>query len=86
MGNRSLTRLPLPAEQALEVLPIFPGVVRGPNGLINIGGALPTDSAYLLNGADMIDTYSGAYNLNVPLEAVQQPWFSNRQRYWDCRE
>lgn len=71
LSNSALVRLPLPAEQAIEVLPLFPGVVRGPSGLISIGGSLPTDSAFLLNGADMIDTYSGAYNLNVPLEAVQ---------------
>lgn len=71
LSNRALTHLPLPAEQALDALPLFPGVVRGPAGLISIGGTLPTDSAFLFNGADLIDPYSGRYRLAVPLEAVE---------------
>lgn len=70
LPNRTLAMLPLPAEQALEALPFLPGVVRGPGGLISIGGTLPTDSAFLLNGADLGDAYSGGYRMQIPLEAV----------------
>lgn len=65
-----VTQLPIEAEQVLEVLPLLPGVVRGPTGLVSIGGSLPSDSAFLFNGADLIDPFSGAYRLQVPLEAV----------------
>lgn len=65
-----LESLPLPAEQALEALPLLPGVVQGPSGLVSIGGSLPTDSAFLFNGVDLIDPYSGVYRMRIPLEAV----------------
>jgi hypothetical protein len=71
LTNRELTRLPLPVEQALDALPIFPGVVRSPGGLISIGGTLPTDSAYLFNGADLMDPFTGEYRLRLPMEAVE---------------
>lgn len=71
LGQPLLESLPLAAERALGVLPMLPGVVAGPDGLVSIGGSLPTDSAFLLNGADLIDAYSGVYRLDVPLEAVE---------------
>ena len=70
LTNRELTRLPLPVEQVLDALPIFPGVVRGPNGLISIGGTLPADSVYLFNNADLMDLFTGVYQLRLPLEAI----------------
>jgi len=71
LTNRELTRLPLPVEQVLDALPVFPGVVRGPNGLISIGGTLPADSVYLFNNADLMDPFTGMYRLRLPLEAVE---------------
>ena len=71
LTNRELTRLPLPVEQVLDALPVFPGVVRGPNGLISIGGSLPADSVYLFNNADLMDPFTGMYQLRLPLEAVE---------------
>ncbi len=71
LTNRELTRLPLPVEQVLDALPVFPGVVRGPNGLISIGGTLPTDSVFLFNGADLMDPFTGRYRLQLPLESVE---------------
>jgi hypothetical protein len=71
LTNRELTRLPLPAEQTLDALPVFPGVVRGPGGLISIGGTLPTDSVFLFNGADLMDPFTGRYRLQLPLDAVE---------------
>ncbi len=71
LTNRELTRLPLPVEQVLDALPVFPGVVRGPNGLISIGGTLPADSVYLFNNADLMDPFTGMYRLQLPLEAVE---------------
>ena len=71
LTNRELTRLPLPVEQVLDALPIFPGVVRGPNGLISIGGTLPADSVYLFNNADLMDPFTGVYQLRLPLEAIE---------------
>ncbi len=66
----TIENLPLPAEQALEVLPWLPTVVRGPEGQLAIDGTTPTDSVLLFNGVDLMDGYSGAYNVRLPIEAV----------------
>jgi len=66
----TIDRLPLPAEQALEVLPWLPTVVRGAKGQLAIDGTLPTDSTLLFNGIDLMDGYSGDYSVRLPVEAI----------------
>lgn len=66
----TIDTLPLPAEQALEVLPLVPTVVRGPDDELAIDGTMPTDSVLLFNGIDLMDTYSGDYNVRLPIEVV----------------
>jgi hypothetical protein len=66
----TIESLPLPAEQALEVLPWLPGVVRGPDDQLAIDGTMPSDSVLLFNGIDLTDGYSGAYNVRLPIEAI----------------
>jgi len=66
----TIENLPLPAEQALEVLPWLPGVVRGPEGQLAIDGTMPSDSVLLFNGIDLTDAYSGDYNMRLPIEAI----------------
>lgn len=72
VDNETLDRLPLPAEQALDVLPLIPSVVRDARGRIAIDGTLPTDSTLLFNGIDLMDPFSGEYRVRVPLEAVDR--------------
>lgn len=72
VDNATLDRLPLPAEQALEVLPLIPSVIRDARGRIAIDGTLPTDSMLLFNGIDLMDPFSGEYRVRLPLEAVDQ--------------
>ncbi len=66
----TIESLPLPAEQALEVLPWLPTVVRGPEGQLAIDGTMPTDSVLLFNGIDLMDSYSGDYSVRLPVEAI----------------
>ncbi|MGD8331661.1 MAG: TonB-dependent receptor [Acidobacteriota bacterium] len=66
----TIENMPLPAEQALEVLPWLPGVVRGVNDQLAIDGTMPADSVLLFNGIDLMDTYSGDYNIRFPVEAI----------------
>ncbi|MFQ5742571.1 MAG: TonB-dependent receptor domain-containing protein [Acidobacteriota bacterium] len=72
VSNRTLESLPLPSEQVLEALPLLPGVVRGRDGRISIGGTMPSDSILLFNGVDLTDPFTGQYRLRLPLEAVAQ--------------
>jgi len=66
----TIENMPLPAEQALEVLPWLPTVVRGPEDQLAIDGTMPSDSVLLFNGIDLMDTYSGDYNVRLPVEAI----------------
>ena len=66
----TIEALPLPAEQALEVLPLLPTVVRGPKGQLAIDATTPSDSALLFNGIDLTDSYAGDFNVRLPIEAV----------------
>lgn len=67
----TLNRLPLPAEQALQVLPLIPTVLRDLEDNITIGGTYPADAILLFNGMDLMDPFTGNFRLRLPLEAVQ---------------
>jgi outer membrane receptor for ferrienterochelin and colicin len=66
----TIENMPLPAEQALEVLPWLPTVVRGSEDQLAIDGTMPSDSVLLFNGIDLMDTYSGDFNIRLPVEAI----------------
>ena len=67
----TLSSLPLPAEQALQVLPLIPTVLRDLEDNISIGGTYPADAILLFNGMDLMDPFTGSFRLRLPLEAVE---------------
>ncbi|HET9710750.1 MAG TPA: hypothetical protein VFP64_02675, partial [Pyrinomonadaceae bacterium] len=54
-----------------DALPMVPGVLRGPDGQLNMKGARAGQSAYMVNSADVTDPITGEFAFNLPLEAVQ---------------
>ena len=66
-----LQRLPLPNEQLLDALPLVPGVVRGPDGQINMKGARASQSAMTVNSANVTDPVTGDFAINLPIEAIE---------------
>jgi hypothetical protein len=66
-----LQTLPLPNEQLLDALPLVPGVIRGPDGQIAMNGARPSQSGMTVNSANVTDPVTGAFAINLPLEAVE---------------
>jgi TonB dependent receptor/Carboxypeptidase regulatory-like domain/TonB-dependent Receptor Plug Domain len=66
-----LQALPLPNEQLLDALPLVPGVLRGPDGQIAINGARPSQSGMTVNSANVTDPVTGAFAINLPIEAVE---------------
>jgi Carboxypeptidase regulatory-like domain len=59
------------ADQRFEsVLPLIPGVVRGPDGRINLKGARSTQSGALVNSANVTDPATGNPAINVPIDVV----------------
>ncbi len=53
-----------------SVLPLVPGVVRGPDGRINLKGARNTQSGSLVNSANATDPATGSPGLDVPIDVV----------------
>lgn len=54
-----------------SLLPLIPGVVRGPDGLINMKGARSSQGGALLNSASVIDPATGDAAVNLPIDVVE---------------
>ena len=69
--QETLQSLPLVNERFQDALPLVPGVVRGPDGLLNMKGARANQSALTVNSANVTDPVTGEGAINLPLEAIQ---------------
>ncbi len=67
---KTLTDLPLRAENYQSALLLTPGVVRDANGGDHLKGARTGQSAYTVNGIDVTDPVSGNLAFDIPLEAA----------------
>ncbi len=65
-----LKSVPLLEDQFQDALPLVPGVVRGPDGLLNLRGARSTQSGTLVNTTSVVDPVTGQSAISLPLEAV----------------
>ena len=57
-------------ERVESLLPLVPGVVRGPDGRINMKGARSTQAGWLVNSANVTDPATGAQAMNLPVDVV----------------
>lgn len=69
--QKTLQTLPLPNEQLLDALPLVPGVVRGPDGQIDMNGARASQSSMTVNSSNVTDPVTGQFAFNLPIEAVE---------------
>jgi carboxypeptidase family protein len=67
----TVSRLPSSRLKARESLPLLPSVVRGPDGLMQLGGARAHETPVLLDGFNVTDPATGNSSLNLPFEAVR---------------
>ncbi len=61
---------PIASERFQDALPLIPGVVRGPDGLLNISGTRSNQSALMFNNADGTDPVTGEHAIDLPIDAV----------------
>ncbi len=71
LAQEHLESLPLANERMLDALPMLPGVIRGPDGLLSLSGARPNESSQLINNINVTDPATGNFSFNLPIEAVQ---------------
>jgi len=57
-------------ERVDSLLPLVPGVVRGPDGRINMKGAQATQAGWLVNSANVTDPATGGQAINLPIDVV----------------
>jgi hypothetical protein len=63
-------RAPNQNEKIEDLLPLVPGVVRGPDGRINMKGAQATQAGWLVNSTNVTDPATGGQAINLPIDVV----------------
>lgn len=71
ISSRVLQNTPLLEEKFQEALPLVPGVIRGPDGLINVKGSQASQVGTLLGNSNGDDPVTGNMAIDLPLEAVE---------------
>jgi len=70
LKEQLLKSAPLVNERFQDALPMVPGVVRGPDGLLNLKGARTDQSGLLVNSGNVTDPVTGQYAMELPIEAI----------------
>lgn len=67
----TIINAPTKDDRVDTLLPLIPGVVRGPDGLINMKGARSSQSGALVNSASVIDPVTGNPAMSLPIDVVE---------------
>jgi len=70
IGQSIVEAAPNQNEKIESLLPLVPGVVRGPDGRINMKGAQATQAGWLVNSANVTDPATGGNAINLPIDVV----------------
>jgi carboxypeptidase family protein len=70
IGSNTLRDAPNTNERFESALPLIPGVVRGPDGRVNLKGTRNTQSGALVNSANVTDPVTGGPAINLPIDVV----------------
>jgi len=71
LAGSVLNLAPLEGDDFQSLLPLLPGVVRGPDGRLRIKGGQPTQGALQISSASLIDPSSGDFDLQVPGQSLE---------------
>jgi len=70
IGQSVVEKAPNQDEKIDSLLPLVPGVVRGPDGRINMKGAQATQAGWLVNSANVTDPATGGQAISLPIDVV----------------
>jgi Carboxypeptidase regulatory-like domain len=70
ISDKTLRDAPSVDERFESALPLIPGVVRGPDGHVNLKGTRNTQSGALVNSANVTDPVTGSPAINLPVDVV----------------
>lgn len=71
LPTAQVKELPSRPATVADALPMIPGVVRKPDGGIEISGSAEHRSSLIVNSADVTDPATGQFGLTVPIDSVQ---------------
>jgi hypothetical protein len=71
LSGQQLMTLPLAQMKFKAALPLIPGVVRTPDGKLNIKGTPEEQGLLEVDGADLVDPVTGAFSVEVPIDAIE---------------
>jgi len=71
LTSTALRSAPLIDQKFQDALPLLPGVVRGPDGNLNIKGTRASQSGILVSSLNVTDPVTGNPAIELPLEAVE---------------
>jgi len=67
----TVTSAPNKEDRVDALLPLVPGVVRGPDGLINMKGARGSQGGYLVNATNATDPVTGNVAMSLPIDVIE---------------
>jgi len=70
ISQSTVENAPNQDEKIDSLLPLVPGVVRGPDGRINMKGAQATQAGWLVNSTNVTDPATGGQAINLPIDVV----------------
>jgi hypothetical protein len=71
LSGSVLDTAPLEGDDFQSLLPLLPGVVRGPDGRLRAKGGQPTQGALQISSASLVDPSSGDFDLQLPGSSVE---------------
>jgi hypothetical protein len=66
-----LDMAPLEGDDFQSLLPLLPGVLRGPDGRLRAKGGQPTQGALQISSTSLIDPSSGEFDLELPGQSIE---------------
>jgi hypothetical protein len=72
LHSATLVNAPSASERFESLLPLLPGVIRGPDGLLNPKGARSTQAGLLVNSTNVTDPFTGGSGINLPIDVVSK--------------
>ena len=70
IDSSTLQNAPNISERFQDYLPLLPGVIRGPDGRINMKGARASQGGALVDSTNVTDPVTGEVAINLPIDAV----------------
>ena len=70
VAGEAVKELPSRPATVNDALPLIPGIVRQPDGKLQLSGSGEHRSAMIVNSADVTDPATGEFGLTVPIDIV----------------